>query len=60
MLLCLPIGNETAFLGGDLCPMIQQMKSVLDVKLEDLDQRLGVCFGSKEEVATYKKFIFEN
>lgn len=35
-------------------------KSVLDVKLEDLDQRLGVCFGSKEEVATYKKFIFEN
>eukprot|EP00816_Leptocylindrus_hargravesii_P002503 CAMPEP_0196805770 /NCGR_PEP_ID=MMETSP1362-20130617/5590_1 /TAXON_ID=163516 /ORGANISM="Leptocylindrus danicus, Strain CCMP1856" /LENGTH=321 /DNA_ID=CAMNT_0042178895 /DNA_START=68 /DNA_END=1030 /DNA_ORIENTATION=- len=26
-------------------------KSVLDVKLDDLDQRLGVCFGSKEEVA---------
>jgi len=33
-------------------------QSVLDIKIEDLDQRLGVCFGSSNEVATYKKFMF--
>mmetsp|Transcript_34411 Transcript_34411/g.63254 ORF Transcript_34411/g.63254 Transcript_34411/m.63254 type:complete len:369 (-) Transcript_34411:117-1223(-) len=32
--------------------------SVLDVVVDDLDKRLGVCFGSKEEVETYKKFMF--
>ena len=33
--------------------------SVLDCKIDDLDRRLGVCFGSSEEVAKYKKFMFE-
>jgi len=33
-------------------------KSVLDIKIEDMDQRLGVCFGSANEVSTYKKFMF--
>lgn len=33
--------------------------SVLDCKIDDLDRRLGVCFGSSEEVAIYKKFMFE-
>lgn len=34
--------------------------SVLDVKIDDLDRRLGVCFGSSEEVQKYKKFMFED
>jgi len=33
-------------------------KSVLDIPIDDLDQRLGVCFGSANEVAIYKKFMF--
>ena len=33
-------------------------KSVLDIELEHLDHRLGVCFGSTEEVETFKRFIF--
>jgi len=32
--------------------------SVLDVKISDLDKRLGVCFGSSGEVEKYKKFMF--
>lgn len=34
--------------------------SVLDEKIDHLDKRLGVCFGSSDEVANYKKFMFEN
>lgn len=33
-------------------------KSVLDCVVDDLDRRLGVCFGSTEEVEKYKKFMF--
>jgi sedoheptulose-bisphosphatase len=32
--------------------------SVLDEKIDDLDKRLGVCFGSSEEVGIYKKMMF--
>jgi len=32
--------------------------SVLDVRIDDLDKRLGVCFGSADEVAKYRKFMF--
>jgi sedoheptulose-bisphosphatase len=32
--------------------------SVLDEVIDDLDKRLGVCFGSVDEVVTYKKFMF--
>jgi len=32
--------------------------SVLDVVIDDLDKRLGVCFGSKGEVEKYKQFMF--
>lgn len=35
-------------------------KSVLDIEIEHTDHRLGVCFGSSEEVATYKKFMFSS
>ena len=33
--------------------------SVLDISIDDLDQRCGVCFGSSDEVAIFKKFMFE-
>ena len=33
-------------------------KSVLDIEIDDLDKRLGVCFGSKAEVEKYKQFMF--
>lgn len=33
-------------------------KSVLDFAVDDLDRRMGVCFGSKDEVQTYKDFMF--
>lgn len=32
--------------------------SVLDVKIDDLDKRLGVCFGSSGEVQKYKEHMF--
>lgn len=34
-------------------------RSVLDIVIEDCDQRLGVCFGGTAEVEIYKKFMFE-
>lgn len=33
-------------------------KSVLDFVVDDLDRRMGVCFGSKDEVQKYKDFMF--
>ncbi|KAL7489073.1 hypothetical protein ACHAW6_014665 [Cyclotella cf. meneghiniana] len=35
-------------------------KSVLDLEIDDLDKRLGVCFGSKGEVEKYKQFMFSS
>ncbi|KAL7460527.1 hypothetical protein ACHAXS_000974 [Conticribra weissflogii] len=35
-------------------------KSVLDLEIDDLDRRLGVCFGSSKEVEKYKKFMFSD
>ncbi len=34
--------------------------SVLDEVIDDLDKRLGVCFGSVDEVKKYKEFMFKN
>lgn len=33
-------------------------RSVLDEIIDDLDKRLGVCFGSSDEVKLYKTFMF--
>ena len=32
--------------------------SVLDITIEHTDQRLGVCFGSRDEVEKYKEIMF--
>ncbi len=39
--------------GMDTLPL-----SLLDVVISDLDKRVGVCFGSSEEVQRFKDFIF--
>ena len=33
--------------------------SVLDVAVDDLDVRLGVCYGSSEEVETFRKMLWD-
>lgn len=38
---------------GEESPM-----SVLDVEIDNLDKRLGVCLGGKEEVAVFNRFMF--
>lgn len=32
--------------------------SVLDLEIDNLDKRLGICLGSKEEVDTFNRFMF--
>jgi len=46
---------ETA---GGLTTHESQDISVLDIELKYLDQRLGVCFGSADEVKLFKDFLF--
>lgn len=33
-------------------------RSVLDVEIDNLDKRLGLCLGGKEEVAVFNRFMF--
>jgi fructose-1,6-bisphosphatase len=42
---------------GRLQAILNDAESVLDVVIDDLDKRLGVCFGSKGEVEKYKQFM---
>ena len=51
-----PIGLLVECAGGCTTHESKDM-SVLDDVIDDLDKRLGVCFGSADEVATYKKFM---
>eukprot|EP00752_Nemacystus_decipiens_P002038 g1953.t1 len=34
-------------------------RSVLDVEIDNLDKRLGLCLGGKEEVAVFNSFMFD-
>ena len=34
--------------------------SILDVPVSDLDKRVGVCYGSVDEVARFRSFIYES
>uniref|UniRef100_A0A7S1UY49 Fructose-bisphosphatase n=1 Tax=Grammatophora oceanica TaxID=210454 RepID=A0A7S1UY49_9STRA len=52
-----PIGLIVECSGGEAIHEAED-KSVLDIVIEDCDQRTGVCFGSKDEVAKYKEFMF--
>lgn len=33
-------------------------RSVLDVEIDNLDKRLGLCLGGTEEVAVFNRFMF--
>jgi sedoheptulose-bisphosphatase len=33
--------------------------SLLDVVITDLDKRVGVCYGSREEVDRFKSYLFK-
>jgi sedoheptulose-bisphosphatase len=35
-------------------------QSVLDIVIDHTDHRMGVCFGSTNEVAKYKEYMFVN
>jgi sedoheptulose-bisphosphatase len=52
-----PLGLIVETAGG---VAIQEDKdeSVLDMVIEHTDQRLGVCFGGREEVEIYKTIMF--
>lgn len=34
------------------------VQSILDVPVSDLDKRVGVCFGSSEEVVRFQDYLF--
>ena len=52
-----PMGLIVECAGGDTTHE-EYDSSVLDISIDDLDQRCGVCFGSSDEVAIFKKFMF--
>lgn len=52
-----PIGLLVECAGGETTHEAHD-KSVLDEVIDHLDKRLGVCFGSKEEVGIYKQIMF--
>lgn len=52
-----PLGLIVSLAGG-LAIHEAEDKSVLDIKIEHTDQRTGVCYGSREEVEIFKKFMF--
>jgi len=55
-----PIGLLVELAGGRaIHESMQPVTCVLDIKIEDLDQRLGLCLGSADEVEKYCKFMFE-
>jgi len=53
-----PIGLIVEVSGGRAIHETDRGVEVLDVVIEDLDQRLGVCMGSSKEVDTYERFMF--
>ena len=52
-----PIGLLVECAGGMTTHESEDI-SVLDLVIDDLDKRLGVCFGSEGEVQIYKQFMF--
>jgi len=52
-----PIGLIVECAGGNAIHEEKDV-SVLDISIDDIDQRLGVCFGSVDEVEVYRQFMF--
>lgn len=61
---CAPIALIVEAAGGASCACPSEVAeamtpgSILDVPILDLDRRIGVCYGSSDEVARFKKHIF--
>uniref|UniRef100_A0A7S2QZP1 Fructose-bisphosphatase n=1 Tax=Eucampia antarctica TaxID=49252 RepID=A0A7S2QZP1_9STRA len=53
-----PIGLIVECAGGKTC-LDTEDKSVLDVTIDDLDQRCGVAFGSTDEVVRFSQYMFQ-
>ena len=54
-----PMGLIVECAGGSAIDESQD-QSVLDIVIDHTDHRMGVCFGSTNEVAKYKEFMFVN
>jgi sedoheptulose-bisphosphatase len=61
---CAPIALIVEAAGGASCACPSEVgeemapMSILDVQITDLDKRVGVCYGSKNEVERFKTYIF--
>lgn len=55
-----PLGFIVECAGGSAIEEGSEQRSVLDIVIDNTDHRMGVCFGSKKEVETYKKFMFDD
>lgn len=61
---CAPIALIMESAGGSSCVCSSEVgeaiepTSILDVVVNDLDRRIGVCYGSKDEVDRFKQYIF--
>lgn len=61
---CAPIALIVEAAGGSSCVCASEVGesmepvSLLDVVVKDLDQRVGVCYGSTEEVERFKNFMY--
>jgi len=52
-----PLGLIVETAGG-VAIDADENRSVLDITIDHTDHRLGVCFGSTEEVAKYREIMF--
>jgi sedoheptulose-bisphosphatase len=61
---CAPIALIMESAGGFSCVCPSEVNekiepiSILDVVVDDLDKRIGVCYGSRDEVERFKSYIF--
>ncbi len=61
---CAPIALIIEAAGGASCVCASEASehvlpiSLLDVEISDLDKRVGVCFGSRDEVDRFRAFLF--
>lgn len=62
---CAPIALIIESAGGSSCVCASEAAeavdpiSLLDVCVSDLDKRVGVCYGSRDEVERFKEYIFK-
>jgi sedoheptulose-bisphosphatase len=55
---CVCMNEEEVLAAADQRPVGHEALSLLDVVITDLDRRVGVCYGSAEEVERFKSYVF--